>query len=159
MKLKKTKKIVRMRGSRLHGYAAKKHKGKGNKGGKGMAGTGKRADHKKSWVLVNFKKYFGNPGLKRKKLNLRLRSINVGELEIKFKGEKEAKLSKYKVLGGGEIKTKLTVTAYNFSKQAREKIEKAGGKAIVLRKPAREKNPEPVEDKPEGLAEIKEKKK
>jgi large subunit ribosomal protein L15 len=36
-----------------------------------------------------------------------------------------------KVLGGGEVARALSVTAHAFSKSAREKIEKAGGKAEV----------------------------
>ncbi len=36
-----------------------------------------------------------------------------------------------KVLGGGEVAQALSVTAHAFSKSAREKIEKAGGKAEV----------------------------
>jgi len=36
-----------------------------------------------------------------------------------------------KVLGGGELGRALSVTAHAFSKSAREKIEKAGGKAEV----------------------------
>jgi large subunit ribosomal protein L15 len=37
-----------------------------------------------------------------------------------------------KVLGKGELNIKLTVKANGFSKTAREKIEKAGGKAEVI---------------------------
>jgi len=37
-----------------------------------------------------------------------------------------------KVLGGGEIKSKLTVKAHKFSKTAREAIEKAGGEAVTI---------------------------
>ena len=37
-----------------------------------------------------------------------------------------------KVLGGGELGRALSVTAHAFSKSAREKIEKAGGKAEVV---------------------------
>lgn len=37
-----------------------------------------------------------------------------------------------KVLGNGDLKKKLTVKANGFSKSAREKIEKAGGKAEVI---------------------------
>lgn len=37
-----------------------------------------------------------------------------------------------KVLGDGELKVKLDVTAHAFSKSAREKIEAAGGKAEVI---------------------------
>jgi large subunit ribosomal protein L15 len=37
-----------------------------------------------------------------------------------------------KVLGGGELTRALTVVAYGFSKSAQEKIERAGGKVVVL---------------------------
>jgi large subunit ribosomal protein L15 len=40
-----------------------------------------------------------------------------------------------KILGQGELKKKLTVTAHAFSASAREKIEKAGGTANALREP------------------------
>jgi large subunit ribosomal protein L15 len=36
-----------------------------------------------------------------------------------------------KILGTGELTTAITITAHKFSKTAAEKIEKAGGKAIV----------------------------
>ena len=41
-----------------------------------------------------------------------------------------------KVLGDGDLTKKLTVTAHRFSKGAIEKIEKAGGKAVVLERAA-----------------------
>src|ERR671936_1060073 len=44
-----------------------------------------------------------------------------------------------KVLGQGELKKKLTVTAHSFSASAREKIEAAGGKANALREPVEKK--------------------
>ena len=37
-----------------------------------------------------------------------------------------------KILGNGEIKTAITVHAHKFSKSAQEKIERAGGKVVVL---------------------------
>jgi large subunit ribosomal protein L15 len=37
-----------------------------------------------------------------------------------------------KILGNGELPVAITITAHKFSKSAQEKIEKAGGKAIVL---------------------------
>lgn len=37
-----------------------------------------------------------------------------------------------KILGDGEIDQSMTVHAHKFSKSALEKIEKAGGKAVVL---------------------------
>jgi large subunit ribosomal protein L15 len=41
-----------------------------------------------------------------------------------------------KILGQGELKKKLSVTAYAFSETAREKITAAGGTATALREPA-----------------------
>ncbi|HKQ71137.1 MAG TPA: 50S ribosomal protein L15 [Polyangiaceae bacterium] len=71
-------------------------------------------------------------------------ALNVGDLErfpvganVDEKALRSAKLvrgqvDRIKVLGDGELTKKLTVTAHSFSKSAQEKIEKAGGKAIVL---------------------------
>jgi len=41
-----------------------------------------------------------------------------------------------KVLGSGELKSAKTIHAHKFSKSAAEKIEKAGGKAVVAGAPA-----------------------
>jgi large subunit ribosomal protein L15 len=41
-----------------------------------------------------------------------------------------------KILGHGELKKKLSVTAHAFSESAREKITAAGGSATALREPA-----------------------
>lgn len=38
----------------------------------------------------------------------------------------------YKVLGNGELKSKLEISANAFSKSAKEKIEKGGGKAVII---------------------------
>lgn len=38
-----------------------------------------------------------------------------------------------KILGSGELKNKLTIKAHRFSKSAIEKIEKAGGKAEIIK--------------------------
>jgi large subunit ribosomal protein L15 len=44
-----------------------------------------------------------------------------------------------KILGQGDLKKKLTVTAHAFSASAREKIEAAGGTATALREPVEKK--------------------
>jgi large subunit ribosomal protein L15 len=44
-----------------------------------------------------------------------------------------------KVLGSGELKKKLSVTAHAFSTSAREKIEAAGGRVTALREPVEKK--------------------
>jgi large subunit ribosomal protein L15 len=53
-----------------------------------------------------------------------------------------------KILGGGELKTKMTVKAHAFSKSAQEKIEAAGG-SIELIAPAAEDNAEGAKAKAE----------
>jgi large subunit ribosomal protein L15 len=58
-----------------------------------------------------------------------------------------------KVLGDGELKKKLSVTAHLFSASAREKIEKAGGTATALRPPREEKKKRPRKKAAETPAE------
>ncbi|OGW68725.1 MAG: 50S ribosomal protein L15 [Omnitrophica bacterium GWA2_50_21] len=41
-----------------------------------------------------------------------------------------------KILGDGELKAAITVRAHKFSGQAKEKIEKAGGAALLIEKAA-----------------------
>ena len=134
MKLKKKRKAVRMRGSRTHGWAMKKHKGSGNRGGKGMAGTGKRADHRKTWVIRYQFPYFGKQGFTskstRKKIN---KVINLGEIQNNYK-QGEIDLSKYKILGKGEVTGKYIIKAKAASASAIKKVEKAGGKVIIVKK-------------------------
>ena len=55
-------------------------------------------------------------------------------LDLKILKQKKIinkKYSKLKILGAGEIKTKLTITADFTSKQAKAKIEKVGGKLNI----------------------------
>lgn len=129
MMSRRRKKSSRMRGSHTHGRGFKKKaRGSGHRGGFGMAGTGKRADHKKTLILNYPEEYFGKKGLKAKPKNYKI--INVGDIENSAKG-KEVDLKNYKILGEGEIKTALTIYAKKASKAAVEKIEKAGGKVIL----------------------------
>jgi large subunit ribosomal protein L15 len=53
-----------------------------------------------------------------------------------------------KILGQGELKKKLAVTAHAFSASAREKIEKAGGSATALREPVAKKKKRARKAKP-----------
>jgi large subunit ribosomal protein L15 len=48
------------------------------------------------------------------------------------KGVLDKKHSLLKVLGNGELTVAVTVHAHKFSKSAQEKIEKAGGKAVLV---------------------------
>src|SRR3989338_7492270 len=136
MKTKKRKKTKKMhgRGMGTHGRGSrKKAKKSGHHGGPGMSGTGKRADHKKTLVLKLYGHgYFGKQGITSKGTKRDKRDkINIGEIQEKYKPG-EINLSSYKILGEGEIKNKFIITAKEASNSAIEKVEKAGGKIILI---------------------------
>ncbi len=51
---------------------------------------------------------------------------------LKEKGLFSQKYQELRVLGNGEVSKKVTVKARHFSKTAKEKIEAAGGKALLV---------------------------
>jgi len=76
---------------------------------------------------------------------LKVAIVNLDDLQEKFasgdkvnpetleaKGFANSRYDELKILGNGELKKKLKVSAHRFSKSAREKIEQAGGEVIVL---------------------------
>ena len=84
MTVNKRKKFSRMRGLGSHGWGAKKkHRGAGNRGGRGMAGSGKRADQKKPTILKLYgNEYFGRHGFCRpREVVENIKAINLGELQ------------------------------------------------------------------------------
>ncbi len=135
VKVHKRPKNSRIRGARTVGWGFRqKHKGHGNKGGFGMAGTGKRADHKKQSAEMSVKgKYFGKQGAtsrgtalnKYEKINLYAIKDNM----FKKDGDK-INLSKHKILGTGDG-FKAEITALSATATAIAKMEKAGGKIIL----------------------------
>jgi len=162
MKLKKVKKskVMRGKGMGTHGWGArKKHMGSGHRGGFGMAGTGKRADQKKSLVIKKYDKYFGKQGITSKSTKKRINKVmnlsyiesNIESLLKKF-GKKDGTIdvSDYKILGSGEIKTKVVIKAGKASESAKKKIEAAGGKLILPEIKIREKpKPQPTNKNPQ----------
>lgn len=143
IKTKKRTKSSRMSGRNMgtHGRGArKKAKGTGHKGGKGMSGSGKRADHKKTLVTKLYgHKYFGKQGVtsrgtkkdKTNKINLQQIELNLEKYGQEKNNVWEINLKKYKILGTGEVKNKLIITAKAASKSAIEKVKKMGGEIIV----------------------------
>jgi large subunit ribosomal protein L15 len=143
IKTHKRRKSSRMngRGAGSHGWGfRKKHRKKGHRGGKGMSGSGKRADQKKTLVIKLYgNKYFGKQGFtsrgterdKRKRINLDSIEKNL-ESYGKKQGDKwEINLEGYKILGTGEIRNKLIIKAKEASKTAIEKVKKSGGEIQV----------------------------
>jgi len=143
IKTHKRRKSSRMhgRGRGSHGWGErKKHKKKGHRGGKGMSGTGKRADQKKTLVIKLYgHKYFGKQGItsrgtkrdKKKKINLKTIENNLSAYGKKSGDKWEIDLSSYKILGTGEVKSKLIIKAKEASKTAVDKVKKAGGEIVL----------------------------
>ncbi len=149
MKTKTRTKSSRMHGRKMgtHGWGArKKHKKTGHRGGKGMSGSGKRADHKKTLVLKKYgHKYFGKQGItskgtkrdKKQRINLQQIELNLEKYGQQTGKGFEINLKNYKILGTGEVTQKLIINAKEASKSAREKVKKAGGE-IVIKKEEKE---------------------
>lgn len=146
------------RGMGTHGGGArKKRKGSGHRGGIGMAGSGKRADQKKTLVLKLYgNDYFGKQGITskgtkrdiRKRINLKDITLNIesykkkGIAKITAKGI-EINLKNYKILGEGEINQKMIIKAKEASAGAIEKVKKAGGEIQLEIQKNSEENKKP----------------
>lgn len=138
----KRTKSSRMQGHKrgTHGWGSRKsHRKSGHRGGKGLAGTGKRADHKKTLILNLYgNKYFGKQGVTsrgtakdtRKRINLGTIEKNLQSFGKKVGDKWEINLLDYKILGTGEVKNKLVIKCLEASKSAVEKVKKAGGEIL-----------------------------
>ena len=84
---------------------------------------------KKNMAILNLSKiqniYEKNKGEFKSSLDLK---------SLKEKKIVNKKYLKLKILGTGELKTKIDITAHFASKQAQEKITKAGGKLNIIKK-------------------------
>lgn len=146
MSVNKRSKNSRQRGSKTHGWGAmKKHRGAGNRGGRGMAGTGKRGDAKKPSIWKN-KKYFGKYGFKKKGVVYDAKSVNIFYIEENLEKllanklvVKEGdvyvvdlgKLGFNKLLGSGRVTKKFKIITDSASSSAVEEIKKNGGEVLV----------------------------
>ncbi len=141
----KRKKNVRHRGSKTHGWGAmKKHRGAGNRGGRGAAGSGKKGDAKKPSIWKG--KYFGKLGfvsksrIVRNGINVSDIEANIGKFEKKGACKKEGnkyvidlrKAGYTKLLGAGNLGIVCDISVECASKKAVEKVEAKGGKVITL---------------------------
>ena len=134
---KKRKRLGRGTGSGLG-----KTSGRGHKGQRSRAGHSQHPTFQGGampMIRRIAKRGFNN------KFALSVGQLNVCQLDANFsdgdevnsetlraKGLANYRYDVLKVLGKGEISKKLTVSAHRFSKSAREKIEKAGGKVVEL---------------------------
>ena len=133
-----------MRGTHTHGGGSKKkRRGAGSRGGRGLAGTGKRGDSKKP--LIWHTNYFGKSGFKKKNPRT-IKAINIEDLcglinKLLNKGLVEKKGDGYnvnlkkvgydKLLGKGSVSSKLSIKVRFASENAIKKVQAAGGLVIL----------------------------
>lgn len=146
--IRRRKKVRKLRGSHTHGWGCKKkHRGGGSKGGKGMAGTGKRKDQKWTWTIKYAPDRLGKRGFHRPKaVQYVPQTINLSDidenlqlfLDMGVAYEEEGKivvdttqLGVDKVLGTGRLSRPLVIKAYYVTPKAEEKIKAAGGEVLL----------------------------
>lgn len=133
---------ARKRLGRGTGSGQGKTAGRGHKGQNSRAGTSRLAVFQGGTmpaVRKVPKRGFNN------RWAIRIAAVNVGALEERFSSGDEVtpeaisaknltkgRYDQMKLLGDGNLTKKLSVSAHRFSESAKEKIEKAGGKVIVL---------------------------
>lgn len=141
---KRVKRIARGQGSGHGGTSTRGHKGEGARSG----------THYRPWFeggqmpLIRRVPKFGF----HSPFRVVFQVVNVSTLEKLFSAGKFAdgkvgpeslyaagaiskKSAPVKILGEGDLKAKLEISAHAFSKSAAEKIEKAGGKTVLVSTP------------------------
>jgi len=140
MVVNRRKKVVKYRGHSNHGGGMrKKRRGAGSRGGRGNAGTGKRAGHKKAGMPPQLGRY----GFLPRRGFVKVKAVNVGwftdsrvsQLLQSGKATKEGEaiiidmdnLGYQKLLGSGNTSFKLKIRVECCTESAAEKIKAAGG--------------------------------
>jgi large subunit ribosomal protein L15 len=130
----------RKRVGRGPGSGMGKTSGRGSKGQKSISGySSKRGFEGGQMPLHRRLPKRGFTNIFRKEYS----EVNLDRLEkitkkvVKLKDLKEAGIikkesEKVKILGRGKISSSMTIHAHKFSRSALEKIEKAGGKVVVI---------------------------
>lgn len=149
MTINKRRKNSRQRGSSTHGCGSKKkRRGSGNRGGFGMAGTGKRADQRKPSVWQE--SYFGKKGFISKSRNKgKIHPINILDVSERLNGWMKnglvsmehgaysidlEKLGYNKLLSKGRVSLKLKIKTPYASGNAVQKVKEAGGEVSGMLK-------------------------
>ncbi|ODS42054.1 MAG: hypothetical protein MSIBF_01530 [Candidatus Altiarchaeales archaeon IMC4] len=140
------RKTRKKRGTRSCGWGnTQKHRGSGSRGGVGMGGGKKQKWHHTSKFMPD---HYGGTGFKRPdSMIYDDETINVADIEERIdgwvsKGTAKSDKKKYslnlaemgidKLLGSGRITRAVEITVDKCTDRAKEKIEGAGGKVIVL---------------------------
>ncbi len=146
--IRRKRKVRKLRGSHTHGWGCKKkHRGGGSKGGKGMAGTGKRKNTKWTWVIKYAPDHLGKRGFHRPKaVQYTPNVINLSDIDENLQLFLDAgiayeeggkvvidttQLGVDKVLGTGRLTKPLVVKAYYVTPKAEEKIKAISGEVLL----------------------------
>lgn len=135
----KNAKKNRIRVGRGPGSGKGKTSGRGTKGQKSISGYSRKRGFEGGQMPLNRrvpKRGFTNIFKKEySEINLdRLDKISKKEITLKVlveSGLVKNENSRVKILGRGDITSEKTVHAHKFSRSAKEKIEKAGGKTVI----------------------------
>ena len=147
MVVRKQKKVSKYRASTTHGGGhRKKRRGAGSRGGRGNAGTGKKAGQKKAGRAPSL----GSKGFNIHRSVAKPRTVNLSYFsEKRLAGLVEAKLvSKNaevyivelaslgyeKLLGTGTISSAVQFKSKQWSAKAQEKVTAAGGSLVAVEK-------------------------
>ena len=139
----------RKRLGRGEGSGTGKTSGRGHKGAGARSGSKRKVNYEggQNPIHMRMRKLRGphrKMSMPFEQFRTHTQPVNVSDLDARFKAGDEvspetlraAGLAKrkhpVKILGRGELSTKLTVKAHAFSASAREKIEGAGGTVEVL---------------------------
>lgn len=127
---------------RGHGSGNGKTAGKGHKGQNARSGGGVRIGFEGGQMPLT--RRIPKRGFNNKIFATKYSTVNIADLNkfkdgtivdtelLKASGLVKKVNDGVKILGDGELESKLTVKAAAYSKSAKEKIEKAGGKAEVI---------------------------
>ena len=132
----------RKRGGRGEGGGRGKTSGRGHKGQRSRSGFGLRPGFESGHVPLYRK--LPKRGFSNFNFRTEYTVVNVGDLEragveeidrdaLVKAGLARSSSKLIKILGEGEVSKAFTVTADKFSASAKEKIEKAGGKAVLTK--------------------------
>ena len=137
------KRVGRGMGSGMGKTSTRGHKGQGSRSGfslmRGFEG-GQMPLHRrlpKRGFTNIFRTDYTIVNLDRlQKLAAEIRLAEIGLDDYRKLGLASSKKALIKILGSGDLTVAITIHAHKFSRSAIEKIEKAGGKAVVLGAPA-----------------------
>jgi len=141
MVVNRRRRIAKLRGSRYCGFGPNRHRGAGQRGGRGNAGTGKKCHAKKPSV---WQAHLGSKGFSSRDTGAQC-CMNIRDLEDKLPqllGQegvaKEGdvfvvdlqKLGVSKLLSAGRVHHKMKVTVAAASAKVEEKLKAAGGELV-----------------------------